>query len=159
MLRISPFLVVVVCLTACQQDRSLTDAQKADVIEEVRVTLDNYYADIRKSGLTAEFKYLDSTDEFFWVPPGFHSAISFDSVEAILNENAGKYKLVENVFQQLEIIPLTRDHASYTGRLTSTTTDTTNNTVSVSLVETGVLIRRDGRWKLLHGQTSLANEQ
>jgi hypothetical protein len=118
-------------------------------------TLDSYYNDIRKLGLTAEFKYLDNSSEFFWVPPGYSDAIAYDSVVTILKQNAPKYKSIDNSFDTLRIIPLSRELATYTGRLHSTMTDTADRIITFSLVETGILIKRPDGWKLLNGQTTI----
>jgi hypothetical protein len=137
----------------------LTEKEKATIITEVNMTLENYYSDIKKSGLTAEFNYLDNSPDFFWVPPGYSNAISYDSVAKILKQNAPKYKTIINKFETLEIIPLSSELATYTGKLSSNMTDTAGTTLTFSLVETGVLIKRANGWKLLNGQTTLINQK
>jgi hypothetical protein len=148
-------LFMILALASCNPSTSLTEKEKAIIVEEVQRTLDDYYNDTRKSGLTAEFKYLDHSPGFFWVPPGYATPISYDSVAAILNRNAPQYLYIDNTFDTLRIIPLSKELATYTGRLTSKMTDRSNLTKAFSLVETGVLIRRQDGWKLLNGQTSL----
>lgn len=148
-------LFTILTLASCRQSSSLTESEKVRIIEDVRETLDNYYADIRKTGLTAEFQYLDNSSEFYWTPPGYAISISYDSVAAILNRNASNYISVDNSFDTLRITPLSKEYAAYTGRLKSIMTDTSGRTTTFLLVETGVLIRREGRWKLLNGQTSI----
>ncbi len=145
-------------IVSCSHPVPLTENEKAAIVSDVRQTLDHYYDDIRKSGLTAEFKYLDHSSEFFWVPPGYAGAISYDSVAAVLQQNAPNYKSIDNSFDTLRIIPLSKELATYTGRLSSTMTDTSGVTITFSLVETGVLIKRKDGWKLLNGQTSILNQ-
>ncbi|HEV8286104.1 MAG TPA: nuclear transport factor 2 family protein [Chitinophagaceae bacterium] len=130
------------------------DEEKA-MIDTIQKTFRNYYNDLKTLGLTAEFKYLDSSSNFFWVPPGYPSAISYDSVATILKQNAAFFKSIDNRFEDLRIIPLSKELATYTARLHSTMTDTTGNTSNISLVETGVLIKRKDGWKLLSGQTAV----
>jgi hypothetical protein len=151
-------ILAILTITSCRQPTPLTEREKASIVENVRQTLDNYYNDIRKSGLTAEFKYLDNSSEFFWVPPGYSNSISYDSVATLLKESAPKYKSIANSFETLLIIPLTDEHATYTGQLKSTMTDTSGKVVTFSFVETGVLIKRKDGWKLLNGQTSILNQ-
>ena len=127
------------------------------MIKEIRQTLDDYAKDVKSGGLTAEFKYLDSSADFFWVPPGYQSAISFDSVATVLKQNALKFKSVDNMYDSLRIIPLARHLASYTARVSSTITDTTGAVFKFSLIETGILIRRKDGWKFLSGQTTTIN--
>ena len=54
-----------------------TDKEKTAVTKEVKQMLGSYYADIKKDGLTAEFNYLDNSVDFFWMPPGYKSSISY----------------------------------------------------------------------------------
>jgi hypothetical protein len=133
----------------------LTEQEKTNIIDEVRQTLLNYQSDVEKTGLMAEFKYLDQSKEFFWVPPGYNASISFDSVASILKQSAPKYKTIANTFETLNVIPLSKELATYSGRLQSVMTDTLGNTNTFTLVETGVLIKRKDDWKLLNGQTTI----
>lgn len=136
----------------------MTTTEKAAIEDSIRVTLDNYYADIKKTGLTAEFKYLDHSPDFFWVPPGYSSAISYDSVATVLNQNAPLFRSVDNAWDSLRIIPLTTELATYTGRLRSTMVDASGKTSHIALVETGLLVKRKDGWKLLSGQTSVVDK-
>lgn len=156
MTRLIPPLFLILLTFSCRESL-LTETEKAAIVEGVRMTLKNYHADIKKSGLTAEFNYLDKSDDFYWVPPGYSSAISYDSVAAILKRNSLLYTSVENTFDTLRITALSKDLAGYTGRLHATMTDTTGKSMSFSLVETGLLIKRKDGWKLLSGQTAVIN--
>lgn len=147
---------------ACQQTEpkiadngEISAAERQAIVRDAEKTLQDYFSDMRKSGLKAEFTYLDSSADFFWVPPGHRSPISYDSVATILNLRAPAYTLIENSWDTLSIIPLTHTLASYTGRLQSTMTDTSGKSATYTLMETGLLIRRGESWKLLHGQTSV----
>jgi hypothetical protein len=144
---------------ACQQQTApLTNEEKREIDENIQQTLKDYYDDIRKSGLTAEFKYLDNSADFFWVPPGYSSAISYDSVASVINQNATLYKSVDNSIETLKVVPLTKELATYTARINSTMTDPADKTTKFSLVETGVLIKRQDGWKLLNGQTAVVEK-
>jgi hypothetical protein len=158
MKRLLLIILIIPIIVSCRQSTTLSDDEAMTVTEEVRQTLHNYNNDIKKSGLTAEFKYLDNSPEFFWVPPGFSCSLSYDSVATILKQNATNYKGIDNSFDTLIIVPLGRDLATYTGRLISIITDTTGKTETFSLVETGVLIKRPDGWKLLNGQTAILNK-
>lgn len=121
---------------------------------DVRQTLYQYYEDISVSGLTAEIPYLDSSTDFFWVPPGYDEPIFYDSVVSYIRQNAPLFQNIINKWDTLRIYPLTKELASYTGVLLSTVTDTTGITETYPLIETGVMIKRDNGWKLLNGQTT-----
>jgi hypothetical protein len=155
-----PLLTIftILLIFSCRQAKPLDENEKEHIIEDVHQTLDNYYKEIRKSGLTAEFKYLDNSSDFFWVPPGYSRSISYDSVAKILNQNAPRYKFIGNTFDTLRIIPLSKELATYTCRLSSIMTDTSDKTITFSLVETGVVIKRKSGWKLLCGQSSILNQ-
>ena len=148
-------LSTILLLVACRHS-SLTERDK--IIRDVRATLENYHRDIKRAGLKAEFDYLDNSEHFSWTPPGYTFAIPYDSVATILNMNAGKFASVDNSFDTLRITPLSDELASYTGRLSSRVTDTSGITAIVSLVETGLMIKRPDGWKLLNGHTSILNK-
>jgi hypothetical protein len=150
-------VITLFILASCNQQPGITDAEKAEVIAEVRQTLQNYYDDIRESGLNAEFKYLDNSAEFFWVPPGYSGPIFYDSVVSTIKEHAAKYKSVDNVFDTLHIVALSKRYATYTGRLRSTMTDTSGQANTFIMLETGILTKRSDGWKLLSGQTAIVN--
>lgn len=148
-------VLVAISAISCGEKTTLTEKEKNEVSSSVRQTLYTYYTDIRKSGLTAEFNYLDNSKEFFWVPPGFTGAISYDSVAVILNKNAKLFTSVNNTFDTLIIVPLRSDLANYTCRLTSAMTLVNGKTATMAMVETGTLIKRKNGWKLLCGQTTI----
>src|SRR5688572_8196325 len=101
----SIFLALITFMS-CTNSETLTETERDEIIKDAKQTLDNYYNDIRKEGLTAEFKYLDNSADFFWVPPGYSSPISYDSVATILHANAPLFKSIDNSFDTLNIIPL-----------------------------------------------------
>ena len=154
----SAFLVILLITVSCTPSETFTESEKAEVIKAGTETLDNYYNDIRKEGLKAEFKYLDNSKDFFWVPPGYNSPLSYDSVASILNANALLYKSIDNSFDTLSIIALSKQFATYTGRLRSVMTDTAGKTATYAMIETGILIKRKDGWKLLSGQTSMLTQ-
>lgn len=144
---------------SCHQSNTLSDQQRKSLTDTIRQTLNTYYTDIKREGLTAEFRYLDNSSEFFWVPPDYQSSISYDSVISILKTNAPLFKSIDNSWEVLEINPLTKELAVYTGKLRSITIDTSGKVFNTKLVETGLLIRRKDGWKLLSGQTAMLAEK
>jgi len=126
-----------------------------DISAEVRQALNNYFEDIRKNGLSAEFNWLDSSADFFWVPPSFRSALTYDSVRNILKHNAKANRSVDLKWQTLKIIPLEEKLAIYTGTVQATTIDTSGISNTVYMIETGTVVRRKDGWKLLCGQTAV----
>lgn len=148
-------LTLLIIMISCRDAETISADEKNEIIKEVHVTLDNYYNDIKESGLIAEFKYLDNSPDFAWLPPGCTVPISYDSVATILRLNAPLFTSIENSFDTLKITPLTRKLATYTGRLNSVMRDTTGKMSKLKLVETGIMIKRKEGWKLLSGQTSM----
>ena len=146
------FLFFVLCFTGLAACRPMDEKT---IVAEVEQMMNAYYGDIRKEGLLAEFKYLDSTDAFWWVPPGYDTAISYDSVAVILRQNAGTYTEIDNSWVILKVTPLSSDSASYSGKLRSQITDTSGKTMTSSMLESGIVIKRNDGWKLLCGQTSI----
>ncbi|NIR51650.1 hypothetical protein GWO43_24000 [candidate division KSB1 bacterium] len=152
-------LIVLLAFSACQQPDNLTEAEKEEIRNDVRRMLTDYFKDINENGLMAEFKYLDNSSDFLWVPPGYSTWLSFDSVSAVLEKNESLYSSVENTWDIIRIDPLTHQYATYTGTLHGTWIDTTGKATNVSLIETGIVVKRKDGWKLLRGQTAALPEQ
>ena len=155
MKRTCVFLTFLIFLFSCGSDTELLEAEKEAIIHSVKVRLKAFQRDVRQNGLSAQINYMDHSDDFFWTPPGYDSALSYDSLSKILRLNTSKYTFVTNKFDSLRIIPLTKTLASYTSRIRSTMIDTLGNRSAFSLIETGVLIKREKKWMLLNGQTSV----
>jgi hypothetical protein len=134
---------------------SRPDSDTNSVRNEVKSTIGNYYNDIRKEGLIAELKYMDSSSQFFWVPPGYLNYTGYDSIAAAIRRNAASFKSVDNRYDSLLIIPLTDEYVNFVMRTVSTTTDTAGNTSKAAFIESGVMVKRKGGWKFLSGQTSI----
>jgi hypothetical protein len=143
-------------VASCRQPvAELSADEKKSITGNIHKTLTNYFYDINQKGLTAEFKYLDSSSDFYWVPPGYTSSIPYDSVATILKKNQGLSRTISNAWESLTIKPLRTDLATYTGRIYSVITDSSGKEIKMKLLETGVLIKRGDDWKLLSGQTSI----
>jgi hypothetical protein len=143
-------------LWGCVAKPSGLTEKEANLVRKETITMLNAYNNaIRSKGLLAEFEYLDSSKQFSWFPPGFSTWISYDSVASVLRANSPKLKSVNNSWDTLRIEPIARDLAAYTGVLLSETEDTSGKITRVRLKETGVLIRRNDKWKLLTGQTAV----
>jgi hypothetical protein len=121
----------------------------------VRNTLYKYYEDVNREGFLAEFKYLDSSSMFSWHPPGYKSAISFDSVKTILLRNAKLYTKVQLTWFTLAIFPESKVKARYVGKIKSVLTDSTGNRATYFLTEEGNVIKKEDGWKLVGGRTQM----
>lgn len=147
--------ILLITLFSCSSRPELSEKQKETIVAEVREMLQQYDDDIRKNGLMAEFAYLDSSAEFFWVPPGYSSPLSYDSVAIIIRRNAATFRLVDNVWDSLRVIPHSELLATFTGTISSRMIDTAWTSMDVSLIETGLAIKRSDGWKILSGQTAV----
>lgn len=130
-------------------------AEALPTAEGAEQTLHDYYAAVSDHGLLAEFAYLDSSEAFFWVPPGHNRAIGYDSVATSIRRNARQWQHIDIRFDTVAVHITGPQTASYSGRLHAAMTDTMGTVTNVRLVETGTLIRRADRWKLLCGQTTV----
>jgi len=159
LLKSLPFLgISILLLVSCNPQAEQTTFDQEEVKQAVKQTLENYFKDIAKDGLTAEFKYLDNSPDFFWVPPGYSSALSYDSVRAILTQNAPNFK--KNIFywEQLQLYPHSAEITSYTGIVNASVTDTTGVETKSRIIESGTMILRKDGWKILNGQSRLLPE-
>lgn len=145
---------VVILLISCRNDKNSMDFDKEKIIEEIKTMLNNYHEDIAKGGLTAEFKYLDSTSDFFWVPPEYNKALSYDSVKKILESSANSFQSIRFHWDTLQIFPLSNEIANYYGIVSGLMIDTAGIETNMSLIESGTIIKRKDGWKLLSGQSA-----
>ena len=152
----SALVLILLVLSACgTPPDTFTEADQHRVTAEVTSLLHAYLDAMREGGLEAEFAFLDSTDAFFWVPPGYDSWISFDSVAAVLRATAPTLRSMDYRWQSLRIDPISQDRAIYTGTLSGVLTDTSGQATILSMIETGTVIRREDGWKLLNGQSAV----
>lgn len=141
-------------LIACQPAVTV-DFDPESATEEARAMLHDYHAAMNDGGLMAEIHYLDSSDQFFWVPPGFSGKIDYDSVMTILSQNAEHEQFMKLDWQNLHVEALDNDVAIYTGTVRMKTVDDHGGQFTSLILETGTLIRRDDGWKLLCGQSRM----
>ena len=152
-------ILLLVALISCFQSDKLNDSEKELIINDVIEMLDNYHDDIRKDGLTAEFKYLDQSTDFFWVPPGYKSTLSYDSVRHILESNAKSFQAIDFNWDTLQVFPLSDNIANYSGIVKGSMIDTSGIKSSVLIIESGTVIKRPDGWKILSGQSALLNTE
>ena len=150
--------ISLLLLAGCQKRKPPEGLNKDQVTADIEQMLVDYHNDIRKHGLLAEFKYLDDSKDFYWVPPGYRIPLSYDSVKAILEANAAGLRYVDFRWDTLQVFPLSNYIGSYTGIVVGSLTDTAGVTSSVKIIESGMVIKRHDGWKLLSGQsTNLEN--
>ena len=146
-----PILLLAGCTYANQS--ASTPFDSVAVEQEVRQTLDDYFAATRTGGITAGFQFLDRSETFFWVPPGYQAGIDYDSVISVLTTAAPGIRSVDNHWTDLTINPLNDTIAVFHGEIRSAMTDTGGASSTTLLLETGILVKRPVGWKLLGGQT------
>ncbi len=145
-------------LFGCNQNAALTESEKELVIDEVRAMLHNYHQSMNSGGLLTEFDFLDHSDDFFWIPPGYSIALSYDSVAAVLTKTAPTLREMKYTWETLNIYPLSKTLASFNGRVSGIITDTSGTTTKVILLESGNVIKRTKGWQLLNGQSRILPE-
>lgn len=143
-------ILIAIMMAGCSPKESM---DPDTVIREVRTMFHEYELNVERHGLMAEFAFLDSSDDFFWVPPGYSSALSYDSVRAIVMQNAVQIRSITLAWDTLRIIPLSRSIAGYTGILRWDSEGSSGTVTKTRLIETGIVILREGKWKILCGQT------
>jgi len=154
MKQIITFLALLFFTISCSPETAQDSYSRDAVISEVRTMTDNFFNDINKEGFEAEFRYLDSTDDFFWVIPGSDQAIDYDSVYTILKQSAPDFDQIKFHWDQLNIYPLSSSIASYTGIVGGSMHQiSTDSLWKIGLIESGVFIKRDDGWKFLCGQS------
>ncbi|QQR86043.1 MAG: hypothetical protein IPJ76_15760 [Flavobacteriales bacterium] len=123
---------------------------------EVRAMFEQYANAQRSQGLRGELPFLDTSNAFFWVPPGYAGPIGFDSVRTIVERTAPTLRAIDPRWRALRIEPMNDSMAAYTGELEAVTVGMNDNTTRTTLLETGFVVKRADGWKLLCGQTCYA---
>ncbi len=154
--RLSCFILLI---TGCSNHDQLTEKNRNRIIKECNSAIEEYYKSVDRHGLTAELDYLDNSEDFFWIPPGYKTEIDYDSVASYLKLNAPRFRSVSNKPEKIRILPLTGYISNYSCTLSSRMVDTSGKESYFRLREFGTLINRNGSWKLLCGQTVLLNDQ
>jgi hypothetical protein len=150
--------MICVAGMSCSRDQGeLSTAERDKVTEEVSSMFNDYFAAVKQGGLTKEFEFLDESEGFYWIPPGYKHPISFDSVKTFLIATAPVFLSVENSLDSIAIFPVSPTVARYVARIRSVTKDTSNFVSESMLLESGVVIKRSDGWKLLSGQTMLTD--
>lgn len=132
--------------------------EKESIIQEVKMMLENYHDDIVKDGIEDELKYLDSSSDFFWVPPGYNSALDYSTIKGILLANSKTINYIEFSWETIKIFPLTNKIATYTGIVKCVEVDTSNKAMNFQILESGTVIKRENGWKFLNGQSRILNK-
>ena len=149
------YISILLMLISCSGTENSNDLNTSRTTEEIYQMLNAYHKDISEEGLTAEFNYLDKSSDFFWVPPGYNTALSYDSVKNILETNSKAFRSVKFQWDTLQIFPLTNEIANYSGIVSGLMIDTVGIESTVSIIESGTIIKREDGWKLLSGQSRL----
>jgi hypothetical protein len=136
---------------------TMSKRQSARIATEAEAMLRDYHTQLAQHGLAAEFKFLDSTDQFSWHPAGYNGPINFDSVATTLRQLDDFYTSIQSKWDTLSIIPVSDTMATYTGEFTTKMTDVTGITDTYVMQETGTLIKRPDGWKMLTGKTTMIN--
>jgi len=144
-------LITFSCNT--KKDVALNSQEKEAVAKEVREMMYAYINDVNTMGIMAEFKYLDASDDFFWVPPGYNSAISYDSVYSIVSQFSPVITKIDYSIETLHILPLSKTTANVHLIVSGFFQDTSGVVTPVRVIETGLVIKRKDGWKLLSGQS------
>ncbi|MEM9324528.1 MAG: hypothetical protein AAGA85_02685 [Bacteroidota bacterium] len=148
---------MMLLLGSCGSESKLKALDKGSVREEVTQMLYDYHAAILSGGLMAEFDYLDDSEDFFWVPPGYATALPYDSIRAILEQSARSIVSADLTWDTLWVYPLTPSLATFHGIVSGEMVhreDPVGTTRQVKMIESGTIIRRASRWRLLSGQTT-----
>ncbi len=158
----SIFAPCLICLLltigACGEESRLKSLEKNSVRDGVTTMLHAYHDAIRDRGLLAEFEYLDNSADFFWVPPGYGSALSYDSVKVILEQSARNIISADYRWDSLTVFPIVPFLANFHGVVSGQVVEAGGVTRRVRMIESGTVILRAGGWKLLSGQTSMLTD-
>lgn len=147
-------LLGLITLISCtEQDENDTENQKTDT-KEIRSFLHAYHDAVNHYGVKAELNFFDSSEQFFWIPPGYAEALNFDSVKSILLIADDAIRQTNFEWESLHVQFVEDNVASFNGVVKGTITDTSNLTININQIKSGLLIKRKDGWKILNGQST-----
>lgn len=149
------FLILIaplIVLSACQpQVGSSFDHES--VVEDATEMLHDYHEAMNKDGLMAEVHYLDSSEQFFWVPPGEVTKMNYDKVMEVLAQASQDDRFMRFSWRDLYVDALSDDVAVYSGTVQFESINEHGDQYFSYILETGTLVKRFDGWKLLCGQS------
>ena len=151
-------IISTLALASCDT-KSPKELDSTLIEEEVEQMLMAYNDSVRKNGITGEFFFLDKSDAFYWVPPGYKYALHYDSISNILRENASHFRYIDNSWDKLHIMGISDQYASFNGVINNYAITSDNDTIVTKLSETGIVVKRGNEWKLLSGQTVIIENE
>lgn len=152
-------LSLFVLIFSCSSEKPTTEFEVRTIEQEIKTMFMAYDDSVRKNGINGEFFFLDKSDAFYWVPPGYKYALHYDSIANILAAYAPLYTHIDNNWDTLQIIPLSDKYASFNGVINSFMVSSKNDTSITKLSETGLVVKRGKHWKLLSGQTVIISNE
>ena len=152
-------IAISISMLSCSSEKTIQDFDAATIEKEVKQMFMAYDDSLRKSGINGEFFFLDNSDAFYWVPPGYKYALPYDSIANILHANSPKYQYIDNSWDNLQIMGLSDKYASFNGVVNSYVITSENDTIVTKLSETGIVVKRGNEWKLLSGQTVIIENE
>lgn len=152
-------LTISILIISCSSEKTTQEFDAATVEKEVKNMFLAYDDSVRKNGIDGEFFFLDNSEQFYWVPPGYKYALHYDSIAKILHEYAPNFKYINNTWDTLHIMALSDKYASFNGIINSYSITVDNDTTTSKLSETGLVIKRGEHWKFLSGQTVIIDNE
>lgn len=154
MIRSFAILLITFQIWACAKDASEIPFQKNQVKDEVKAMLLRYHDAVYEHGLLAEFEFLDQSEDFFWISPGYTDALNYETVASILRRSDSSLMAVEFQWETLSLYPLSNNLCNYSGKVTDSMVQNDSTVLAIHLIESGTIIKRKDGWKLLSGQST-----
>ena len=152
------YIFLLIATFVCHSQASLNKKEKEIITQEIKIMLNNYHNDIVKDGIEDELMYLDTSSDFFWVPPGYNSPLNYESIKDILLSNSKAINYIEFSWETIKIFPLTKKIASYSGIAKCVEVGDNLTSMTFRIIESGTLIKRGDDWKFLNGQSRLLDK-
>ena len=100
-----PLLILSLAM-ACSPQSESQNFDKEAVAADINRMFDAYHEALNTEGILAEFDYLDTSEDFFWVPPGYSSALTYDSIKTIITQNDILLDSVHFEWESLKVNPM-----------------------------------------------------
>lgn len=150
---------MLVVFSGCRQQANLTGTFQPSVVKsEVEDMLKAYTKSFNALDIDNTQKYIDDSEDFFWIYTPDKNPVNSDYVKKVIKKEIEKYRAIDIRFYYIRVNPLTENIAVYTGGWEEASENHKGDIEKFFGVETGVVIKRNGGWKFLNGQTCAHQE-
>jgi hypothetical protein len=153
--------VSILCFQSCKTETpkvtgtscELTASEKSQIITEILLLTDNWAIAHNQMNADKASEFWDNSSDLMFAENGEFFK-DWNSIHNYLHDFYASTFLMSLSWTRREIIPLSLNSASLAGRLHIVAHYKSGESFEINSMFTGVFIKKNGKWVLIHGQES-----